>query len=177
MTDEELVNCARAGDRKAFCALVEKYAKPLTMMILRMVKDKDDAMDISQQVFLKTYERLSLFRNSSSFKTWLYKVAVNAVKDHVRTQKTTFSSDALDSLADPAESPALLLEKKQELGRIREAVQDLPEKQRMTLQLRVYEGLEYEEIAKILGGRANAAKANLCEAVKTLRRKLTAKKQ
>lgn len=176
MTDEELVCCARAGDREAFSLLVERYAHPLTMMIFRMVRDQEDARDISQHVFLKAYERLPVFRNSSSFKTWLYKVAVNAVRDHLRKPKTASPSGALDSLVDPAKSPAQLLEREQELHRIREAVHGLPERQRMTLQLRMYEGMDYGQIAQILGGRESTARGNLYEAVKALKRKLTAKK-
>ena len=176
MTDEELVRCVRAGDRDAFAILVERYAQPLTMMILRMVKDQEDARDISQHVFLKAYERLPVFRNSSSFKTWLYKVAVNAVIDHLRKPKTAFSSGALDGLVEPSQSPAQLLEREQELHRIREAVQGLPERQRMTLQLRMYEGMDYGQIAQILGGRESSARGNLYEAVKALRQKLRTKK-
>ena len=142
MTDEELVNSAREGDRDAFNILVERYAKPLTMMILRMVKDAEDARDISQHVFLKAYERLPLFRNSSSFKTWLYKVAINTVTDHLRRRKPDFLTVISTTLWTPSIRLRQLatMEKEQEL-RIRTAVQDLPEKQRMTLQLRVYEGL------------------------------------
>jgi RNA polymerase sigma-70 factor, ECF subfamily len=173
MTDEELVSCAQKGDREAFSKLIEKYAKPLTMMILRMVKDKEDARDISQQVFLKAYEHLSLFKNSSSFKTWLYKVAINSVKDHLRKPRPPSGPGDLEGLADPAESPARLLEKEQELQRIRAAVMDLPDKQRMTLLLRIYEGMDYGQIAQILGGREQSARGNLYEALKSLKQKLT----
>lgn len=176
MTDEELVNRVRAGDKDAFCRLVDKYAKPLTIMILRMVQDKEDARDISQHVFLRAYERLPDLLNSSSFKTWLYKMAVNAVRDHLRKPKRTLVSEALDHLTDPSASPAHLLEKEQDRHRIRAAVQELPLKQRMTVQLRVYEGLDYKQIAQILGGRANGTKGNFFQAVKTLRQKLDAKK-
>jgi len=176
MTDEELLNCVRAGDREAFCRLVDKYAKPLTMMILRMVKDREDARDISQHVFLRAYERLPHLLNPSSFKTWLYKMAVNAVRDHLRKPRRTFVPDVLDGLADPSDSAACLLEKEHDKRRIRAAIQDLPLKQRMTLQLRVFEGLDYEQIAQILGGRANGAKGNFFHAVKSLKQKLDTKK-
>lgn len=172
MTDDELVDCLRSGDREAFCTVVEKYAKPITMMILRMVKDQEDALDISQQVFLKAYENIPFFLKGSSLKTWLYKIAVNAVRDHFRKPKVTFVRDGLDDLADTSKSPDERLEHEQEMLRIRRAVESLPEKQRMTLQLRVYEGLDYGQISTILGGRSGAARGNLFQAVKTLRQKL-----
>jgi RNA polymerase sigma-70 factor, ECF subfamily len=173
MTDEELVIRAQKGDRDAFTKLIDKYSRPLTMMILRMVRDKEDARDISQQVFLKAYEHLPLFKHSSSFKTWLYKVAINSVKDHLRKRTLPSGPGDLEGIADPTDSPASLLEKEQELHLIRAAVLDLPDKQRMTLLLRIYEGMDYGQIAQILGGREQSARGNLYEALKALKHKLT----
>ncbi|MFH0822869.1 MAG: RNA polymerase subunit sigma, partial [Pseudomonadota bacterium] len=68
MTDEELLKRVREGDREAFGELTLRYAKPVTLMILRILKDKEDAKDISQQVFLRVYERLPLFPTGPSFK-------------------------------------------------------------------------------------------------------------
>ena len=87
MTDADLLKEFRKGNRDAFSGLVERYSKPITMMILRMVRDLEEAKDISQTVFLKAYEGLPTFLMASSFKTWLYRVALNAARDNLRKRK------------------------------------------------------------------------------------------
>jgi RNA polymerase sigma-70 factor, ECF subfamily len=172
MDDADLVKAFRRGDETAFSALVQKHAKPLTMMLLRIVKDPEEAKDISQTAFLKAYEGLSRFMSASSFKTWLYKIALNAARDQLRKAKPGFVPDAADRLVDPADPPGERLDRARYLERMRQAVDELPEKQRLTLQLRVYEELDYDEIAKIVGGTASGARANFFQATRTLRQKL-----
>ncbi|MFH0824785.1 MAG: sigma-70 family RNA polymerase sigma factor, partial [Pseudomonadota bacterium] len=99
-------------------------------------------------------------------------VAVNAARDFLRRSRRGISEGSLEDIEDPAESPAQVMERKQALQTVRGAVKDLPERQRLTLQLRVYEGMDYEQIAKILGGSAAGAKGNFHQALKNLRQKL-----
>jgi len=173
MNDADLIMEFRKGSGEAFSELVDKYSRPLTMMILRMVRDQEEAKDISQTVFLKVYEGLPRFMLASSFKTWLYSIALNAVKDHLRKRRKSWIADNdPDELADPAESPAERLDMARMTKNIREAMERLPEKQRFTFQLRVYEDLDYKEIARILGGTAGGARGNFFQAVKTLRERL-----
>jgi RNA polymerase sigma-70 factor, ECF subfamily len=172
MDDADLVKAFRRGDEKAFSALVKKHAKPLTMMLLRIVRDPEEAQDLSQTAFLKAYEGLPRFMSASSFKTWLYKIALNAARDQLRRAKPVFVPEAADRLVDPVEPPGERLDKARYLERMRQAVDELPEKQRLTLQLRVYEELDYREIAKIVGGTASGARANFFQATRTLRQKL-----
>ena len=118
MNDEELVREFRKGNRDAFADLVNRYSRPLTMMIMRIVRDTEEAKDISQAVFLKAYEGLSGFMMASSFKTWLYRIAMNAVKDHLRKRKWTLPVPFLDEPVDPAKSPVDRLEAASELNRL-----------------------------------------------------------
>ena len=170
--DEELVKEARKGSKDAFSELVRRHSKPLTMMVLRLVRDEEDARDISQKVFLSAYQGLPRFIMASSFKTWLYSIAMNAVRDHLRKRNPVMIPDVADQLPDPAESPADQLEKAHYLARLRRAMETLPLKQRLTLQLRVYEAMDYKGIARILGGTAGGARGNFFQAVKTLRERL-----
>lgn len=172
MNDVDLVNESRRGNRAAFSELVRRHSRPLAMMILRMVRDEEDAKDISQAVFLKAFEGLSRFKMASSFKTWLYRIAMNAVTDHLRKRRPVPDSDLVDQLVDPARSPGEQMDRGAHLRRLREAIEDLPEKQRLTLQLRIYEEMDYKEIASILGGSAGSARGNFFQAAKTLREKL-----
>ncbi len=172
MNDEELVKEFRKGNREAFGELVNRYSRPLTMMILRIIRDTEEAKDISQSVFLKAYEGLSGFMMASSFKTWLYRIAMNAVKDHLRRRKPAGQYQFAEEAIDPAASPAERMEAAMDLNRLRAAISQLPEKQRLTLQLRIYEEMDYSEIARVLGGTAGAARANFFQAARTLREQL-----
>ncbi len=172
MTDAELLKEFRKGNKEAFSGLVEKYSRPITMIILRVVKDLEEAKDISQTVFLKAYEGLPTFMMNSSFKTWLYRIAINAASDHLRKKKPNVFLDTMDNIAAAASSPGEQMDRSRYLQRLRRAIEELPEKQRLTLQLRIYDELNYNEIAKILGGTAGSARGNFFQATKTLRQKL-----
>lgn len=172
MDDTELLKESRQGNHDAFSQLVQRHERPLTMMIFKMVRDLEEAKDLSQTVFLKAFEGLPRFLSASSFKTWLYKIALNAVRDHLRKSKPVMVSAYLEDVPDPSDPPYEQLDKARDLKRMREAVEQLPEKQRLTLQLRVYEGLDYRDIAAIMGGTEGAARGNFFQAVKSLRETL-----
>lgn len=172
MNDAELVKKFRRGSKEAFSELVERYSKPLTMMILRLVRDQEAARDISQNVFLKAYEGLPRFMMTSSFKTWLYSIALNSVRDHLRKSESRHVAELTEDLPDCSLSQADRLEHAVLRARVRRAVEELPERQRLTLKLRVYEGMEYKEIARLIGGNENTARGNFFQATRTLREKL-----
>jgi RNA polymerase sigma-70 factor, ECF subfamily len=172
MTDADFLREFRKGNKEAFSGLVEKYSKPITMMILRMVKDLEEARDISQTVFLKAYEGLPTFMMNSSFKTWLYRIAMNAANDYIRKRKPNIMPDSMDDFAGPAASPGEQLDRLRYLEQLKRAIEELPEKQRLTLQMRIYDELNYKEIAKVLGGTAGSARGNFFQATRTLRLKL-----
>lgn len=174
MDDADLIREFRNGNRDAFCALMRKYSRPVTLLILKIVRDEEEAKDLSQTAFLKAYQGLPEFFMNSSFKTWLYSIALNTVKDHLRKKKHDLIDQMTDRVEDPADNPAQQFEKAQYLKKMRDAVERLPERQRLTLQLRVYDGMDYKEIAEILGGTAGGARGNFFQAAKTLREKLGA---
>ena len=173
MTDADLVREFRNGNREAFSRLVERYARPLTTMILRIVRDPEDAKDISQTAFLKAYEGLPAFMSASSFKTWLYRIAINAARDHLRKRSPQRCRRRVWMRSRRKTSqPGNKLEKARHLRKLREAVAELPEKQRLTLQLRVYETMDYKQIATMLGGTEAGARGNFFQAIRALRNKL-----
>lgn len=176
MDDADLIRQFRNGNREAFCTLMLRYSRPVTLLILKIVHDEEDAKDLSQAAFLKAYQGLPRFFMDSSFKTWLYSITLNTVKDFLRKRKLRRVKDITDEIEDPAETPAAKFERAQYAQKMREAVEQLPEKQRLTLQLRIYEGMDYKEIAKILGGTAGGARGNFFQATKTLREKLSSER-
>jgi len=144
-------------------------------MILRIVRDPEEAKDISQMAFLKAHEGLHRFMMVSSIKTWLYTIALNVMRDHLRKRKAILVPDMLDQLGDPAEPADEGLDRARNIERIRKAMETLPEKQRLTVQLRIYEEMDYKEIAKVLGETEGGARGNFFQAVKALREKLGTK--
>lgn len=160
--DAHLVARAQAGDKEAFRQLVVAYKDRIHAMVRGMVRNEEDARDLTQEVFVKAWTQLVTFQGQSSFYTWLYRIAVNLTIDLRRKQgrrKESLYEDKVE--ADGAEGAEIpdphsyspqraFLDK--ELGvKIREAMNSLSEEQRTAVVLRELEGLSYKEIADIVG--------------------------
>jgi RNA polymerase sigma-70 factor, ECF subfamily len=172
--DATLVARVRGGDRRAFDLLFSRHQRGLYYLCLRISGGEAEAQDLCQRAFLRAFESLGSFRGESSFKTWLYRIAVNLSKNFLRDAgRRGEVAMEIEPQASPSEKDALervlAEEDRQQLQRV---IGGLPEKQRATLQLRVYEDLSFAEIAKILGGTENAAKVNFHYAVRTLKKLL-----
>ncbi|MBA2662016.1 MAG: sigma-70 family RNA polymerase sigma factor [Bradymonadaceae bacterium] len=162
--DLQLVERAQKGDRDAFKELVEKYQRKVYSICFGMLKNPDDSMDVSQEVFIKVYRYLEKFNQQSSFYTWLYRITVNMCIDHIRKNSRMRSVDYDDSIArqDDVEgdenilpstlgiNPDKVYGRKELRKKMLEALETLSEKHRTILILREVEGLSYEEIADVL---------------------------
>lgn len=171
-SDETLVTEARAGVRRSFEALVRRYQKPLYYLCLRYVHEHDAACDLAQRSFIKALERLDELRDPGTFRGWLFRIAANLSLNHLRDNaRFVDEDDHADDGADPHVAPEghTRLEAGEESEALRRAVAGLPTKQRMTLELRVYEELPFKEIASALGTTEGAAKVNFHYAVRKLR--------
>lgn len=158
-TDLQLVRKVRHGDRSAFDLLVVKYQSRVASIISRYVYDSQEVLDLTQETFVKAFRAIDRFRGDSAFYTWLYRIAVNTAKNFLesRGRRPQGSADSAEAenfedgsrLRDDA-SPEKLLQREQlqqELGR---AISSLPEELRSAFLLREYDGLSYEDIARIL---------------------------
>ena len=163
--DLTLVRRARSGDQRAFGLLVQRYQKKVYAIALGMVKDAEEAMDVSQEAFVKVHRYLDRFKGDSSFYTWLYRITTNTCIDVLRRRGVTSSdsveyddsvqmdvADAdlglLSSQMDASPSRSLL---RRELGeKLEEALGQLPEKHRAILLLRELEGMSYEDLSRTL---------------------------
>jgi len=168
--DLDLIIRIETGEREAFNELVLKYQKPLYSLLYRMVSDHDDASDLLQKTFVKAFTGLKGFERRSSFKTWLYQIAINLAKnvyrDRSRIEKVPI--DDVIIRRDPKTLETLI---KQESGLLlRQSLARLPEKQRLTLILRVQEAKKFEEIAVIMKCSIGTAKANYHHAVQKLKK-------
>lgn len=159
--DQLLVERVQAGDKTAFDLLVKKYQHKIIGLISRYIYDHHEAMDVSQEAFIKAYRALPNFRGDSAFYTWLYRIAINTAKNYLvargrRPPDTDIDADDAqyfesDSDLRQIENPENALYR-DELQRVINQVLDrLPEDLRVALTLREFEGLSYEEIANVMG--------------------------
>jgi RNA polymerase sigma-70 factor (ECF subfamily) len=158
-TDLQLVRKVRNGDRAAFDLLVIKYQSRVAAIISRYVYDSQEVMDLTQETFVKAYRAIDRFRGDSAFYTWLYRIAVNTAKNFLeaRGRRPQGSADISEAenfddgirLRDPA-SPERLLQREQLQEALSRVIAGLPEELRSAFLLREYDGLSYEDIARIL---------------------------
>lgn len=158
-TDLQLVRKVRNGDRSAFDLLVVKYQSRVASIISRYVYDSQEVQDLTQETFVKAFRAVDRFRGDSAFYTWLYRIAVNTAKNFLesRGRRPQGNVDVMDAenfddggrLRDLA-SPERLVQKEQLQKALSEAIARLPEELRSAFLLREYDGLSYEDIARIL---------------------------
>lgn len=176
MTDEEraLVARAQGGDRPAFEELVTRHGARIHGLVLRMLRgNREEAEDVTQEVFLRAFEALPRFRGDSGFYTWLYRIAVNRTLH--RLEKKKLPTTPLEDLqvADPSEEPAQAAVSG-ELGQALKAALDrLSDGSRTVFLLREAQGLSHDEIAEVLGIAAGAVRVRLHRAKKELVRLLS----
>ncbi|CAG0966628.1 RNA polymerase sigma-H factor [Burkholderiales bacterium] len=159
--DQQLVERAQRGDKRAFELLVVKYQRKLGRLLSRMVRDPGEVEDVTQEAFIKAYRALPNFRGESAFYTWLYRIAINTAKNYLvalgRRAPTTTEYDNeeaesfedADALRDSTTPESVLMGR--EIGvAVNRAVDALPEDLRTAITLREIEGLSYEEIAGVM---------------------------
>lgn len=167
-----LIGRARAGEGRAFEEIVRLHQRSVYGLAMRYLRDHDDADDVAQRTFVRAWDHLGEFEGRSSLKTWLLKICVNLCKNHHRDRRRFVDVDP--ETVEPAEDAvgSERIEYEEGLERLREAVAALPEKQRLTVELRVFQSLPFKEIAAALDTTENAAKVNFHYAVKSLKAKV-----
>jgi len=174
----------KAGDEQSFGLLLQRYRTPLVNFLYRMVRSREQAEDLAQEVFIRVYRAREEYVPSAKFTTWLFRIAtnlaLNSLRDH-RHQKLEISMDApvTTDAEEGDEKPFEVADKhptiEQELVEedrkkmIRHAIEKLPEKQRAAVLLHKYQELDYAEIAKILSVSESALKSLLFRAYESLR--------
>lgn len=171
ISDEELVERGRAGSESALGALVQRHHAAAYRVAFSLVRDDDVAQDVVQDTFLKAFRALGGFRGDASFRTWLLTVAANeargALRRKVRRRETALD-DAGPVRSDEA-SPADIAIRSQEAERARRMMVQLPEKQRLSVSLRIDEGLSFREIGEVIGSSEGAARVNYFHGIRRLR--------
>jgi RNA polymerase sigma-70 factor, ECF subfamily len=167
--DHELAERFRAGDRAAFDLLVRRHQKGLWRLVRRYVKHDADAADVTQLAFVRAFRGLGAFRGTATVRSWLYRIAINCalswLRDHRREQPTELDEDAL---TDDNHAPAQI-SAGDDRAWLRKAIDQLPPKQKLVLELRVFDDLSFKEVAELADCTENTAKVNFHYAVKRLR--------
>lgn len=163
--DQELVRAVQRGDEVAFRELFDRYHRRAFAVAIGVVKNKQDALDVVQEAFIKVHKHIENFQGTSSFYTWLYRIVMNLSIDHVRRNKKgrdldyddKVRRDEEDVAGDGAILPSILganprrsVLRKELSEAIQSALDELPEYHRAVILLREIEGMSYEEMSKVL---------------------------
>jgi RNA polymerase sigma factor (sigma-70 family) len=184
--DHQLIRDALGGDQDSFSKIMEKYKDSVGNIIYRIIHDKDELDDLTQETFIKAFASLKSFNDQYSFATWLYKIATNNCIDYLRKKKLkTFSinrnieheegSSAFELPDTSYEADRYLIEEQRKRV-IQDAINSLPEKYKMVITLRHQEEKNYDEIAEILEIPIGTVKAHIFRAREMLNKYLKDKR-
>jgi RNA polymerase sigma-70 factor (ECF subfamily) len=167
------VRACAEGRPEAFELIVNRHRRSVYQLCYRFMGNPEDAADLAQEVFLRAYRSIARFKGESSLATWLYRIGVNVCLN--RLGRKTPKAEPLDE-RDPvqATTPDVVgkLLSDERAARVRAAIARLPDKQRATLILRIYQERSHQEIAEILGSSEGAVKANFFHALHNLKKLL-----
>lgn len=166
--DLRLVEKYISGDTEAVEDIVSKYQRHIFAITYRMTGDIEDAKDLTQKTFVRAVQGLRGFRKESSFKTWLYRIAINLSLNHLKNERR--AENGLEESVmtnNPLTLSALIDEEKRH--DVRKGLDELPQRQRLAVILRAYEGLSCSETARVMGCSEGAVKAHYHHGVKRLR--------
>ncbi len=181
LTDEELVARSLDGDTESFNQLILRWERPIYALAYRVIGREEDARDVCQETFLRAFRGLGAFKGQAKFSSWLYRIALNLCRDWIRRERRAPFVSAPDGvdLVEAAASERGSVESiedylaRQEASRaIARAMQALSEDQRMTVILKEYQGLTFQEIADLVGCPLSTVKTRLYQALVVLRREL-----
>jgi len=171
LSDEELVEKGRAGDDRALSALVERHHAAAFRVAFSMLRDNDAAEDVVQDSFIKAFRALEGFRGDSPFRTWVLTIARNQAR-HALRQRGRRRETALEDagqVSSERKAPDAEVIDAQETLRARRMMESLPEKQKLSVALRIEEGLSFKEIGEIIGSSEGAARVNYFHGIRRLR--------
>ena len=182
--DAALMLRVREGDRDAFALLVDRYKQPVMNLVARTLRDLTEAEDVAQHVFLQVYKSAHRYEVTAKFSTWIFTIARNLCLNEIR-RRSRHPADSIDATREGDEDhparqiedvrtfspPDTVLQRELE-GKVDEAVNALPEKQRTALLLCRQEDVSYEEIAKVLGCSVSATKSLIHRAREALKEQL-----
>lgn len=181
--DKVLVARCKEGDRDAFRRLVQKYERRIYGIVVGMIRDREEAWDLTQEVFVKVYRHLGSFEGNSSLYTWMYRITVNLSIDYIRKRKEAGLEyddarrhdgrvDMNGPMGKPVDTPPQRLLREELVGKVNLALERLSPKHKQIVILREVEGLAYQEIADVLGISIGTVMSRLFHARRNMQRVL-----
>ena len=181
-SEDELIRLAQSGDTDAFCLLAEAYERRIYSLAFHYCREREDAEDLSQEVWLKAYAALSSFRNESTFYTWLRRITINCFLNHRRTKTSRAHHETLDDSlgSQPIQTDSgaatarfeSTLQNRLVVERVMQALAGVTPQQRLIFLLKHQEGMTYAEISEELGCSLGTVKKSVARTVEKLREKL-----
>ena len=177
--DQQLVERAQRGDKKAFELLVAKYQRKINRLLSRFIRDSAEIDDVSQEAFIKAYRALPSFRGESAFYTWLYRIAVNTAKNYLvaagrrAPTSTQFDSEEAENFEEGHQlrhmnTPEAELMSKQIASTVNQTMNELPEELRTAIVLREIDGMSYEDIASAMNCPIGTVRSRIFRARETI---------
>ena len=187
MSEAELVKRLKHGDREAFNVLVKEYEGKIINIAYGMLSDKEEALDASQEVFIRIYKSIDSFKGNSSLSTWIYTIAVNICRDCLRKRQRSAKTVSIDTslnedmevmeIADTSLTPEQKIEQTERQKLVRQAIDELSEEYKTVITLCDIEGMAYDKIAEILKCPTGTVKSRLNRARAALRNKISEKRE
>ncbi|VAW70700.1 hypothetical protein MNBD_GAMMA09-3252 [hydrothermal vent metagenome] len=178
LDDEVLTRLAQQGETPALEALLKRYRTSVQRYLLSLINDPDAVEDIIQDTFIKVYISIHQYRREASFKSWLFVITRNSWKNYLRSHQYQTRINRFEDVYDlniaAEESPENTLTQQQQSKLLNNAINKLPCKQRITLNLRISQQLPFTRIAAVMKCSLSTAKANHYAGVKTVERIIAA---
>jgi len=168
--DEQIVKWVIGGNIKSYEILVKRYQNQIFSIGMRFLKNKDDASDFAQEVFIRAFQKLDTYKGIAPFRYWLTRIAYNHGANRIRQLKTEQEIQDYEASAD--DTPEHTHEDSEVKKILMKAMEDLPEKYRICLDLYFFMGLQYSQICEITNIPVNTIKSNVFRAKQILRDKL-----
>lgn len=176
-SDEEMIRQVLAGDKESFSGLVHRYQNRLFYGMWEILRNEAEAEEVVQEAFFKAFSKLEVFRGSSSFYTWLYRIAFNLAITRIRRRRSNVSLEDLQDKSGvdrpaPDSSPGAAMEQRERVDQVKRALEQLSEQHRQILVLREIENLDYEAIGEILDLPVGTVRSRLYRAREQMRQQL-----
>jgi RNA polymerase sigma-70 factor (ECF subfamily) len=189
-TNEDLIGRVRLGNKHAFEVLIRRHQRPVLNFIFRFMGDPTEAEDLTQEVFLRVWKSAGTYKPEAKFTTWLYRIATNLcinkqrairirrlfTKSHSGEQRRGSKDSFIIGEGAELLTPEDRLIDSEQSAQLLNALNELPTSQRLTIVLKIYDEMSYQEISQIMDRSISAVDSLLIRAKKNLRKKLTGKK-